>query len=176
MLKVSQHIPNVTEGSEWTRYLVLDTLEDSCLATTLLQKTKPHTFLLRFHFMFTRNEHFPATFVAGHRSTRRNCVRPHKSVWHTDLTTQHVYPTVKVTKQVQDMHVARTVIAERGPACACRQRMAVSFPSLASCHRWLLERGKAEAGYVLCSISRWCAQRIFFTRVSKINVFEWTNF
>jgi hypothetical protein len=60
MLKVTQHIRNVTEGSEWTRYLVLDTLEDSCLATTLLQKTKPHTFLLRFHFMFTRNEHFPA--------------------------------------------------------------------------------------------------------------------
>jgi hypothetical protein len=68
--------------------------------------------------------------VAGHRSTRRNCVRPHKSVWHTDLTTQHVYPTVKVTKQVQDMHVARTVIPERGPSCACRQHMAVSFPSL----------------------------------------------
>jgi len=37
-------------------YLVLDTLEESCLATTLLQKTRPHTFLLRFHFMFTGNE------------------------------------------------------------------------------------------------------------------------
>jgi hypothetical protein len=31
-----------------------------------------------------------------------------------------------VTKQLQDMHVARTVITERGPACACRQRMAVA--------------------------------------------------
>ena len=100
--------------------------------------------------------------VAGHRSTRRNCVRPHKSVWHTDLTTQHVYPTVKVTKQVQDMHVARTVIAERGPACACRQRMAVSFPSQASCHRWLLERGKAETG--LCSL-------LYFEVVCTTNFF-----
>ena len=60
------------------------------------------------------------------------------------------------------MHVARTVIAERGPACACRQRMAVSFPSLASCHRWLLERGKAEAG--LCAL-------LYFEVVCTTNFF-----
>ena len=46
-------------------YLVLDTLEESCLATTLLQKTRPHTFLLRFHFMFTGNDHFPCRTWPG---------------------------------------------------------------------------------------------------------------
>jgi hypothetical protein len=63
-------------------YLVLDTLEESCLATTLLQKTRTHTFLLRFHFIFHvyGQRSFPLPNVAGHRSTHHHCVRPHKSV------------------------------------------------------------------------------------------------
>ncbi len=110
-------------------------------------KTTHVSFTISFHVYAQRA--FPCRTWQG-TVPRVATAFGHTSQCHTDLTTQHVYPTVKVTKQVQDMHVARTVIAERGPACACRQRMAVSFPSLSFVSSLAFGERKSR-GWTMCS-------------------------
>ena len=73
-------------GEDKVRYLALDALDDSCLPTTVLQKTRPDTFLLRLHFsraglLATR---FPLPSVAGALFAPIRTVFAHMSVLCTD--------------------------------------------------------------------------------------------
>ena len=73
-------------GEDNLMYLVIDALDDSCLATTVLQKTRPDTFLLRLHFsraglLATR---FPLPSVAGALFAPIRSVFAHMSVLCTD--------------------------------------------------------------------------------------------
>jgi hypothetical protein len=124
-LLLLSHISDLTILNMWDSLL----LSSTCSLVIVVYES---SFKLKVQLSKTdickRRVPFPC--VAGHRCTHRNCVRSHKSVRQTDWTTQHAYPTVKCTKQLQIMHVARTVTAERGPTCACRQRMADSCPCL----------------------------------------------
>ena len=118
----------VTQGSEWT-------------TTLSLTHSRSHVFPPH---CCRRHDHtrFFSDFISCLRSTIISPTERGRSPFHTsplrsstqvsvtDWTTQHVYPTVKCTKQLQIMHVTRTVTAERGPTCACRQRMADSCPCL----------------------------------------------
>ncbi len=149
-------------GTECTSYHVLHTLEDSCLSTTLLQKTRPDTFLLRFHFIFTCNEHFPCRTWQGTVAHIVTVFGTNKSVWQTDWTTQLAHPTVKCTKQLQDMHVTRTVTAQCGPVCACHQHMTDSSPCLICVSSLAFWERKPNFGFLLSSLFRVDVYNRFF--------------
>ncbi len=85
------------------------------------------TCLLRLHFIRSVSL---TTSISPRRNTERGQEHSlhaselgfaHKSVLCRSVC-RHAHHRVKFTKKLQDMHVARTVSAARGPACACRRR------------------------------------------------------
>ncbi len=126
------------------------------------------SFTISFHVYSQRA--FPLTNETGHRCTHRNCVWPHKSVWQTDWTTQHTYPTVKCTKQLQIIHVTRTVTAGRGPECACRQRMVDSCPCLIWVSSLTFRERKSKFGFLLCALFRVGVHNRFFWPGSRKSI------